>query len=183
VTDERARRPAAFLDRDGVLIAAPVVDGVPRPPALEDVQLLGGVETACASLVDAGLVLVVVTNQPDVARGTVRASEVEAVHRWLAARLPITEFRVCPHDDGDGCDCRKPQPGLLLRAAEELALDLSRSVMVGDRWGVVEAGRAAGVRTVFVDHGYPEPLPHPPDLVVPDLVAAIPEIVAHARSR
>ena len=76
---------------------------------------------------------------------------------------------MCPHDDGDGCDCRKPAPGLLLQAATDLGIDLTRSVIVGDRWRDVEAGRAAGVRTVFVDHGYAEALPHPPDLTVPDL--------------
>jgi D-glycero-D-manno-heptose 1,7-bisphosphate phosphatase len=181
VTGAGSGRPAAFLDRDGVLNAAPVVEGVARPPSPEDVRLLDGVEDACRTLADAGLVLVVVTNQPDVARGTLSRTDVDAIHRWLAARLPITEFRVCPHDDDDGCDCRKPRPGLLRRAAADLAIDLTRSVMVGDRWRDVEAGRAAGVRTVFVDHGYEESLVHRPDVVVPDLAAAVPYIVDHAR--
>jgi len=184
VTDGRAgnARPAAvFLDRDGVLNVAPVVDGVPRPPAPEDLRLLDGVEAACAALDAAGLVLVVVTNQPDVARGTRTRADVDEIHRRLAARLPITEFRVCLHDDGDGCDCRKPAPGLLLQAANDLGLDLTRSVIVGDRWRDVEAGRAAGVRTVFVDHGYAEVLRHPPDRTVPDLATAVPYIIEHAQ--
>jgi len=181
VTDGRARRAAAFLDRDGVLNVAPVVDGVPRPQSPDDVQLLHGVEDACAALAGAGLVLVVVTNQPDVARGTRTRAEIDEIHRRLTARLPITEFRVCTHDDGDGCECRKPAPGLLLQAAADLELDLTRSVIVGDRWRDVEAGRAAGVRTVFVDHGYAEAVPHPPDLTVPDLATAVPYIIEHAR--
>jgi D-glycero-D-manno-heptose 1,7-bisphosphate phosphatase len=182
VIDGHARRAATFLDRDGVLNVSPVVDGVPRPPSPEDLQLLDGVEDACAALAGAGLTLVVVTNQPDIARGTLTRAEVDDIHRWLAERLPITEFRVCPHDDGDGCDCRKPAPGLLLQAATDLGIDLTRSVIVGDRWRDVEAGRAAGVRTVFVDHGYAEALPHPPDLTVPDLATAVAYILEHARA-
>ncbi|HEX5096007.1 MAG TPA: HAD-IIIA family hydrolase [Acidimicrobiia bacterium] len=181
MTNGLTSRAATFLDRDGVLNVAPVVDGVPRPASPGDVQLLDGVEDACAALVRAGLVLVVVTNQPDVARGTTTRAEVDEIHHWLAARLPITEFRVCTHDDGDGCDCRKPAPGLLQHAAADLDLDLARSVMVGDRWRDVEAGRAAGVRTVFVDHGYAEALPHPADVTVPDLATAVPFIIEHAR--
>jgi D-glycero-D-manno-heptose 1,7-bisphosphate phosphatase len=147
---------AVFLDRDGVLNKAEVREGKPYPPAsAEEMEILPDVPDALGRLKDAGYRLVVVTNQPDVARGTQRRDVVEAINAALAARLPIDEFRVCYHDDRDGCQCRKPRPGLLL---QEPAHDLSRSVMVGDRWRDIEAGRRAGVgATVFIDRGYDEP--------------------------
>ena len=143
--------PAVFLDRDGVLNRAVVRDGKPYPPASVDaVESRRMCAPALARLKAAGFRLVVVTNQPDVAHGRADArAVVEAINAALAARLPIDEFRVCYHDDSDACECRKPKPGLLLQAP---AHDLARSVMVGDRWRDIEAGRRAGVRaTVLVD--------------------------------
>ena len=171
-------RRAAFLDRDGVLNRARVVDGVPHPPAsVEELELLPGVEVACRRLHDAGLMLIVVSNQPDVARGTQTMATVEALNRELAGRLPLDEIRVCPHDDADACDCRKPAPGMLLDAAREHEIDLAKSVMVGDRRRDVEAGKRAGCRTVFIDAGYSERPPEAPDLTVRELGEAVPWIL------
>lgn len=169
---------AAFLDRDGVLIAARVVDGRPYPP--EDVVLLPGVAEACRALSGAGLKLIVVTNQPDVARGTVSLAAVEAINDRLRAALPLDEVVVCPHDDPDGCDCRKPRPGMITQAAARWDVDLERSVTVGDRWRDVEAGRCAGTRTVFVDRGYAERSPAQPDLTVSELEASVTWIIRTA---
>jgi D-glycero-D-manno-heptose 1,7-bisphosphate phosphatase len=171
---EPAVRRAVFLDRDGVLIRALVVDGTPRPPAsVEGLELLPGVEEACRQLHEAGLLLIVVTNQPDVARGTQTMAAVEALNRELSSRLPLDEIRVCPHDDADRCHCRKPAPGLLLDAAHDWGIDLEHSVMVGDRWRDVEAGRRAGCKTVFIDSGYSERAPEAPDLTVRGLGEAV----------
>ena len=173
------RRRAVFLDRDGVLNVAPVVDSVPRPPAsVDDVELLPGVVEACRRLADAGWLLIVVTNQPDVARGTTTLAEVSAIGDRITADLPITEVVICPHDDADDCACRKPRPGMLVDAAARHDVDLAHSVMVGDRWRDIEAGRAAGVRTVFVDRGYDERRPEQPDLVVPGLPEAADHLLA-----
>jgi D-glycero-D-manno-heptose 1,7-bisphosphate phosphatase len=128
---------------------------------------------ACARLHDAGLFLIVVTNQPDLARGTQERTVVDEIHGLLREALPIDAIYLCAHDDADCCACRKPAPGMLLTAAQEFGLDLGRSVMVGDRWRDVEAGRRAGCRTVFVDRGYEERAPVDPDLVVKDLAAAV----------
>jgi D-glycero-D-manno-heptose 1,7-bisphosphate phosphatase len=149
------RSPAVFLDRDGVLNEATVRDGKPYAPAsLDQLKIPKDVLPALARLKAAGYRLVVVTNQPDVARRDQRREVVEAINQVLGSRLPLDEFRVCYHDDLDGCDCRKPMPGLLLR---EPAHDLSRSVMIGDRWRDIEAGRRAGVlATVLIDRGYIE---------------------------
>jgi D-glycero-D-manno-heptose 1,7-bisphosphate phosphatase len=162
---------AVFLDRDGVINRAPVRDGVPiSPHSVDELELLPGVPDALARLKAAGYALVVTTNQPDIARGRVTRETVEAIHARLLAMLPLDEIRVCPHDDADRCRCRKPLPGLLLQAPHYA---VAGSVMVGDRWRDIEAGRAAGCRaTILVDHGYGETLPHAPDLRVDSLAGA-----------
>jgi len=165
-------KPAVFLDRDGVLNAAVVREGKPYPPASVD-ELLIAPDAAAAlmRLRDAGYRLVVVTNQPDVARGAQRRDVVEAINAAIAAAMPIDEFRVCYHDDVDGCGCRKPAPGLLTRAPEH---DLARSVMIGDRWRDIEAGRRAGVgAVVLMDRGYAEPMRSEPDVRVGSLSDAV----------
>jgi D-glycero-D-manno-heptose 1,7-bisphosphate phosphatase len=149
-----------FLDRDGVINRAEVREGKPYPPAnLAVMELLPGVPAALQALHAAGWMLIVVTNQPDVARGTTPRAVVEAINAHLEQTLPIDEFRTCYHDSGDGCDCRKPLPGALLAAAREHDIDLGRSFMVGDRWRDVEAGQRAGCKTVFIDYGYAEKQP------------------------
>lgn len=166
-------RPAIFLDRDGVLNRAPVRDGLPRAPGtLAELELLPGVPEALAALRQAGYVLIVATNQPDVARGLCEREAVDTIHAHLQATLPLDEIHACYHDDSDACHCRKPAPGMLLEPAGRLGLELAASWMIGDRWRDMEAGRRAGVRTVFVDHGYAEALLHPPDHCVPSLQAA-----------
>jgi D-glycero-D-manno-heptose 1,7-bisphosphate phosphatase len=141
-------------------------------------ELAPGAAEALARLKAAGYLLVVVTNQPDVARGRQSREVVERMHAWLAARLPLDEFRVCYHDDADRCSCRKPEPGLLLAAARAHGVDLSKSVMVGDRWRDIDAGRRAGCATVFIDYEYAEPQPPAPDAVVRTLLEAAEWILA-----
>jgi D-glycero-D-manno-heptose 1,7-bisphosphate phosphatase len=117
---------------------------------------------------------VVATNQPDVGRGTVAQSVVEAIHAQLMEQLPVDRVEVCYHP-GRGesdCDCRKPRPGMLLRAARELGIDLARSWMVGDRWRDIDCGHAAGCRTIFIDYGYAESLRQKPDFSAGNLAAA-----------
>jgi D-glycero-D-manno-heptose 1,7-bisphosphate phosphatase len=163
---------AVFLDRDGVLNRAIVRNGKPYPPAsVEALEILPDVPAALAKLKQAGYRLVVVTNQPDVARGDQDRRVVEAINSTLVASLPLDEVRVCYHDDRDDCACRKPKPGLLLQPPDH---DLSRSVMVGDRWRDVEAGRRAQVRaTVLIERGYDEECPVAPDARVMSLGEAV----------
>jgi len=156
---------AVFLDRDGVINRAVVRDGKPYPPgSVAEFELLPGVEEACARLKAAGWLLVVATNQPDVGRGTQRREDVEAMHAAMTARLPMDRVEVC-YDPGQGqpSEFRKPAPGMLLRAARELDIDLVASWMVGDRWRDIDCGAAAGCRTIFLDYGYDEKLCAAPD--------------------
>ena len=172
-------QPAVFLDRDGVVNRTEVRNGVPHPPQdLEDFELLAGVVEAVEQLRNAGFAVVIVTNQPDVSRGDQWRAVVEAMHDRVREALRPDSIVVCYHDDGDGCDCRKPAPGMLVSAADDLGLDLSVSFMVGDRWRDIDAGRRAGCRTVFVDRGYAERQPEAPDAVVADLPEAVTWILA-----
>jgi D-glycero-D-manno-heptose 1,7-bisphosphate phosphatase len=171
--------PAVFLDRDGVLNAAVVVDGRPGPPRdIRQVRILPGVASACRRLHEAGVVLACVTNQPDIARGSTSADAVAAINDVICRHLRLDVVVVCPHDDADKCSCRKPQPGMITSTAAGLGLDLGRSVMVGDRWRDVEAGRRAGCRTVYIDHGYAERAADGYDLAVTSLPEAVPWILA-----
>ncbi len=154
-------RRAVFLDRDGVINRAEVREGRPYSPAdVAALTVLQGVPEALRRLREAGFLLIVVTNQPNVSRGVQTRASIEAIHATLRAALPLDDVRVCFHDDADHCPCRKPAPGMILDAARAGRIDLATSFMVGDRWRDIEAGRHAGCKTVWIDCGYAEP---PPD--------------------
>jgi D-glycero-D-manno-heptose 1,7-bisphosphate phosphatase len=180
-------RRAVFLDRDGVLNRPLVKEGRPYPPArVEEFELYPDVAEGCAQLDAKGFLLIVVTNQPDVGRGTQTIEAVEAMHRKMLADLPhIARVEVCWHAGSkwaDPCTCRKPQPGMLLRAAEALNIDLGRSFLIGDRWRDIDCARAAGCRTVFIDRGYSETLRSPPDWTVKTFAQAV-DVILHAGDR
>jgi D-glycero-D-manno-heptose 1,7-bisphosphate phosphatase len=148
---------AVFLDRDGVINRPMLRGGLPYPPqSVQDLEILPGVPEALALLKSAGFRLVVVTNQPDVARGVQTREGVEAIHGRLQRTLPLDGVKVCYHDDADRCSCRKPAPGMILEAARELDVDLGRSYTVGDRWRDIEAGERAGTTTILIENDYPE---------------------------
>ena len=152
-----ADRPAVFLDRDGVINRAIIREGKPYPPRkLEEFEILPGAISSINRLADSGFVLIGITNQPDVARGIQSRENVEAFNALIQSKLPISEIFVCYHDSIDQCNCRKPKPGLILRAVEKYGIDLSRSWMVGDRWKDIAAGIAVGLKTIFIDYHYTE---------------------------
>lgn len=166
-------RRAVFLDRDGVINRAVVREGRPYPPdSVAELQILPGVAEALQRLRDAGYLNIVVTNQPDVATGKQQREVVEAMHRQLRATLAIDAVEVCYHVDADGCACRKPKPGMILKAAEDSGIDLTASSLVGDRWRDVGAAQAAGCQTYFIDYGYRDKRPEKPYVTVESLRAA-----------
>ena len=166
-------RRAVFLDRDGVVNRAVVRDGKPFPPSsLDSFQLLPGVKRATEALRRAGFLIIVVTNQPDVATGVQQREVVDAMHRKIFAEGICDDVKACYHTDSDNCECRKPKPGMLIEAALEWQIDLRRSFMVGDRWRDVEAGKMAGCQTFFIDYKYRELCSHKPDWVVASLEEA-----------
>jgi D-glycero-D-manno-heptose 1,7-bisphosphate phosphatase len=178
-----AETAAVFLDRDGVLNKPVVVDGKPLPPQTPDeFELIPGVLSATTELKDAGFLLIVVTNQPDVARGTQSRDMVDCMHERLSSALPVDEILVCWHDDKAGCDCRKPRAGLFHSAARKHRINLSNSFMVGDRWRDIEAGSAAGCQTLMIDYGYSEKQPAiEPTVRINSLREAADWILVHAR--
>lgn len=174
-------RRAVFLDRDGVINRALVRDGAPYPPRhLKELRILAGVREACRAIHEAGYLLILATNQPDIARGRADVREVFAMHDLLRRYLRLDAVKLCPHDDQAGCECRKPKPGLLLEAAREWAIDLGASFFVGDRWRDIEAAHRAGCRAVFVDHQYNERRPNQPFLRVRSLQEFASLVIAHA---
>ena len=178
------KHPAVFLDRDGVINRTFLRRGTPHPPASPaELEILPGVPGALNALRARGYSLIVVTNQPDVARGTSSRALVDAIHERLRDSLPFDAILACFHDDADECECRKPQPGLLLRAARDLRIDLSLSFMIGDRWCDVEAGKRAGCRTVLVGRGYDEQAAITCDFCVGSLMEAAAIIIRESDSR
>lgn len=166
---------AVFLDRDGVLNDAIIRDGKPYPPEnAAEMRIPPGTAEALLCLKKRDFLLLVVTNQPDVARGIQQRESVEEIGRRLSAELPLDAILVCYHDDRDECDCRKPKPGLLLSAAQQYGIDLSRSYMIGDRWRDIDAGANAGCKTIWIDRGYAERGPtNPADARVSSLPEAV----------
>jgi D-glycero-D-manno-heptose 1,7-bisphosphate phosphatase len=174
-----AQRRAVFLDRDGVLNRAPVRDGRPfAPVSLDQFTLLPGVVEATRLLHEAGFLLIVATNQPDVARGLVPRDLVDEMHRRLSHSLPLDDIRVCFEEDGPSCSCYKPKPGMLLDAAAQWGIDLGRSYMVGDRWRDVDCAHNAGCFSLFIDYDYDEILRTQPDAICASLAEAAGIIVA-----
>jgi D-glycero-D-manno-heptose 1,7-bisphosphate phosphatase len=170
-----------FLDRDGVINRTVVRNGKPYPPArLEDLEILPGVPEALAALREAGYLLIVVTNQPDVTRGTQTREVVDAMHAHLMAVLPLDEIKVCFGTSSETSDCYKPRPGMLLDAAQHYKIALNRSYIVGDRWRDVGAGQAAGTFTIFIDYDYQERRPDSPDATVSSLQEAASLILSNA---
>ena len=154
------KRRGVFIDRDGVLVRSNRAGGKPiAVTRLDEFRLLPGVEAAFAELRAAGFATIIVTNQPDIAKGLIPMTIIEAMHARLAARLKPDAIELCPHAQTAGCDCRKPRPGMLLRAAARLSVDLALSVMIGDRASDIEAGQAAGSRCIFIDRHYGEAKP------------------------
>jgi D-glycero-D-manno-heptose 1,7-bisphosphate phosphatase len=171
-------RRAVFLDRDGVLNHAVVRDGMPFPPQrLAEFEVDEDAPSGCARLKAAGFVLIVVTNQPDVARGTQSRDEVNAMHDKLRELIPALDaIEVCWHGGekyGDLCDCRKPRPGMLVRSAPRFGVDVSRSFLIGDRWRDIDCAHAAGCTAVFIERGYREPLRAKPHIVVRSFTEAV----------
>lgn len=164
---------AVFLDRDGVINRVIMRNGRPHSPtSVAEMEFLPGVGEAMAALRAAGFRIIVVTNQPDVGSGRQQREVVEAIHDRIRRAFPIDDIKICYHVDQDGCRCRKPKPGMLLEAAAEWSVDLTQSFMVGDRWRDVEAGQAAGCKSILIRSNYVERQAVHPDAVVNSLKEA-----------
>ncbi|MCX5830299.1 MAG: HAD family hydrolase [Deltaproteobacteria bacterium] len=166
---------AVFLDRDGVINRAIIRDRKPYPPSkIEDLVFPPGTSEAIQSLRSSGYLVIVVTNQPDVAKGVQSKEVVESIHGIIRQQIQVDDIKVCYHIDEDNCLCRKPKPGMILDAAQEYSIDLSGSYMIGDRWRDIEAGKAAGCKTILIrpEINYNEPQAQGMDAVAGSLYDA-----------
>ena len=146
---------AVFLDRDGVINKVVFRQGLPGSPhTLDEFILNGGVPQTIGKLKDYGFKIIVVSNQPDLARGKISQSTLDLMTQRIREEIEIDDVYICPHDDYHQCDCRKPKPGMLLEAASRWEIDLSSSFIVGDTWKDMEAGKAAGCKTILLDALY-----------------------------
>jgi D-glycero-D-manno-heptose 1,7-bisphosphate phosphatase len=165
---------AVFLDRDGTLNNTIMHLGRPSPPKnTDEFEILPYVPEAILQFKELGFIPVVVTNQPDFARGDTSLSQIEVFNEIIKDQLQIEHVYMCLHDDLDECSCRKPQPGLLLNAALDLKIDTKQSIMVGDRWKDIAAGQAAGSKCFFIDNSYDEGRPLQPFHRVSSLIDVI----------
>ena len=170
-----------FLDRDGVLNRAFPEGGTTRPPtSVAELEFLPGVTESLAKLRAAGFVLVVVTNQPDVARGKQSRAAVDAINAKVRSELPLLDVFACFHDSGDKCHCRKPKPGLLLDAAAKHDLGIDSAFLIGDRWSDIVAAHAAGCRAVLIETPFSNPERCRADHNATDIASATEWILATA---
>lgn len=166
-------KPAVFLDRDGVINKVILDRGRPfSPRRIAELQIIEGVKESVSLMKEKGFEVVVVTNQPDLARGYIAKSMLLEMHAIISHSTGINHFYFCGHDDSDECVCRKPKTGMLLKAALELKLNLKKSFLVGDRWKDISAGQEVGCSCYFIDYDYQEPRPNPPFYTVTSLYEA-----------
>jgi D-glycero-D-manno-heptose 1,7-bisphosphate phosphatase len=146
---------AVFLDRDGVINRVILKGGRPFSPRnFKQLDFLDGVKEVLTKLRGNDFLNIVITNQPDIARGLMRLCVLQKINDVVREKLAVDDIFVCPHDDIDNCHCRKPKPGMLLDAATKWDINLTSSFLIGDQWKDIEAGRAAGCTTILLDYPY-----------------------------
>ena len=166
-------KKAVFLDRDGVINKAFVKKGLPTSPnSLDELEILPGVKESIKKLKKKNFICLVVTNQPDVERGRIDKTTIVKMHKFLKKELNFDDIFVCYHDDKNNCNCRKPKPGLLLQAKEKWNIDFKKSFMIGDRWKDIDAGKAVGCKTIFLDYSYRDLSPDNPNYITDSLLSA-----------
>ena len=153
-------KKAIFLDRDGIINHVKLVEGKPYPPSdLSEFIIMSNIKEFLELSHKNNYLNIIITNQPDVSRGKITASAVEEINSFIKANLKIDDIYTCFHDDKDFCECRKPKPGNIIKAALNYQIDLSNSYMIGDRWRDIESGKNAGCKTIYVDYNYRETKP------------------------
>ena len=173
IVDCSSSKKAIFLDRDGVIVQSYQENGKPIPARkLSDFIILDGVAQALIRFKQAGFYTLVVTNQPDLAKGLLDIKVLLAMNNIMLSTLALDNIYVCKCLEGPSCDCYKPKPGMLLEAAGDYSLSLEECFMIGDRWRDIDAGKNVGCQTVFIDRGYNEKAPTDPDFTAKSLLSA-----------
>lgn len=172
-----SRRRAVFLDRDGVLNEPSVRNGRSYAPRrIEDFKIYDEAPQAISRIRNLGFLTVLVTNQKDIGAGLMAEEQLAKMHAELTRHITLDAIKICTCVDE--CPCYKPNPGMLTEAADELGVDLAHSIIIGDRWRDVGAGKRAGCTTIFIDRGYDELLRDKPDFTVRDVSEAA-DLIQH----
>jgi len=179
---EQEKRRAVFLDRDGV-----INKGAPPRDYIKiwgEFEFLPGVKKAIRKLNERGFLVIVVSNQSGIAKRVMTEDDLREIHSRMEDELreegaKIDRIYYCPHDPMDNCRCRKPKPGLLLKAAQEYDIDLDRSWMIGDSESDIEAGKRAGCKTILIEGCPPNEnsIESEPNLVANSLVKAVSKLI------
>ncbi len=146
---------AFFFDRDGIINEV-VMRGekVGNPRILSELVIRDGIASLLEASHSHGFLNIVITNQPDISRGDMALNNLEEMHSHILTTLPLHDIRYCPHGSDNECECRKPKAGMLLTASEEFDIDLSSSLLIGDSWKDIGAGKAAGCLTIYLKTSY-----------------------------
>jgi D-glycero-D-manno-heptose 1,7-bisphosphate phosphatase len=153
----KIKSKAIFLDRDGVLNKAIVRNRKPYPPStIDELEILEGVYKGIELLKHSGYKLIVITNQPDVARGLTTIENVNEINNSIIQLLNVDEIICCFHDDSENCKCRKPKPGMILEAVKKWDIDLSVSYLIGDRWRDIQTAKNIGLNSILIKYDYNE---------------------------
>jgi histidinol-phosphate phosphatase family protein len=169
-------KPAAFIERDGILNAIGVLGRQQIvPETLDRFKVKTEVAPLLLEMRAAGLLLIVTTNQPGLSRSSLSRRELDRMHQVLRATFTVDDVLVCPHEDADRCPCRKPRAGLFKEAAFKWGIDLNRSFVISDKWQDAEAARRAGATSLLVQSPWLGDGHH--DFVLPDLPTLVEKVL------
>ena len=151
--------PAIFLDRDGVINFSKILRGKPYAPNYyKNFKIFSNTEKCLNKIKNMGFLTIVITNQPDIGNKKTSYLEINKMHDKLYSLKTIDKIYVCPHSQSENCVCRKPSPYFFFLAKDEFNIDMKKSWMIGDRYTDIQAGNAAGLKTIFIDRIYKESL-------------------------
>ena len=165
---------AVFLDRDGVINKPIVIEGKSyAPQSLKDFKIFPKVKVAVKKLRNNGFKVFVISNQPDIGNKLIKKKTLNQMHKLLKSKVPVNKIYFCPHTRNDKCKCRKPNPGMIIKASKDSGILLKESYVIGDRKTDIDAGLKAGCKTIFVNHNYVEKKPTKQEKTVKSLHAAV----------
>ena len=151
----RKNNKCVFFDRDGVINEVVFRDGKPCSPRnINEFRIINGVRETFEAIRNLGYRIVIFTNQPDISRELMTSEELRKMHSIIEEILSPDLILYCPHDDSDDCECRKPRPGMLVKASEDMNINLKLSFVVGDGWKDMAAGKSVGCKTILIDKPY-----------------------------
>ena len=153
------KNKCVFLDRDGVINQPIIINKRPYSPRkIKEFIFTTDIKNLVTKVANLGYKVIVITNQPDIATGDLSESLLNHFHKRIINEMPIDDIFVCKHLSSDNCNCRKPNPGLIIKAVSKHKINLEKSYFIGDRWKDVDAANKVKCHTIFIDYGYTEKL-------------------------